>query len=110
MRVILFLFLFALIFCQIPVLTEQQKEERAKRRKRIQKEIADCILENNDISEELRTAIEQNPDEDLGKVVHKFLDINCGDREFIKDCRNKIFAKVKEELNGRRRIESVIHH
>ena len=50
--VLLFLVLIALVACQPP--HEFNREERMKRRKEFQKQLADCILKDESISAELK--------------------------------------------------------
>jgi oligoendopeptidase F len=102
MKVVLFLFLFALIVCP-PVPTEGEgQEERNERRKKFQQEITDCILKG-DISTELKTKLQENKDEDLRKTLHTFLSkLDSNDKEVIRKCRREIFGKLREELKTRR--------
>ena len=99
MRVVLFLFLFALIVCPLP---EGDQEDRTQRRKKFQQEITDCILKG-DISAELKTKLQGNKDEDLRKTLHTFLNkLDSNDREVIRKCRREIFGKLREEFRSRR--------
>ena len=100
MKGVLFLFLFALITCQFP--GGQFEEDRTQRRKKFQKEIAECILKG-DISTELKTKLQENKEEDLRNTLHMFLNkLDSNDREVIRQCRREIFGKLRESFRNKR--------
>ena len=70
MKKILIILLLALVACHPP---EINREERARRRKEFNKELADCILKGDSISVELKTQVENNKDDDLRKVLHLYM-------------------------------------
>ena len=101
MRVVfIFLVLIALVLCQPP--HEFNREERVKRRKEFQKQLADCILRSESISSELKKQIEDNKDDDLRKVLHLYVTkLDTNDREIIRKCRRELFGKMREMHRGR---------
>ena len=99
MKNVLLFILFALAICHPP---EFNKEERARRRKEFNKEMADCILKGGSISAELKTQIENNKDDDLRKILHLYMTkLDSNDREVIRNCRRELFSKMMEHHRGR---------
>ena len=98
--VLLFLVLIALVACQPP--HEFNREERMKRRKEFQKQLADCILKDESISADLKKKIEDNKDDDLRKVLHLYISkLDTNDREIIRKCRRELFSKMREIHRGK---------
>ena len=97
--VLVFLFLMALVVCPPP---EFNREERQKKRKQFQKDMADCILKNESASAELKKQVEDNKDDDLRKVLHLYITkLDLNDREIIRKCRRELFGKNREMHRGR---------
>ena len=97
--ILVFLFLMALVVCHPP---EFNREERQKRRKQFQKDIADCILKSESASADLKKQIEDNKDDDLRKVLHLYITkLDESDREIIRKCRRELFGKMREMHRGR---------
>ena len=97
--VLVFFVLLALVICHPP---EFNREERQKRRKEFQKELADCILKSESASADLKKQIEDNKDDDLRKVLHLFITkLDSNDREIIRKCRREIFGKIREMHRGK---------
>ena len=101
MRVVLvFLVLVALVLCNPP--HEFNREERIKRRKEFQTQLADCILKSESLSPELKKQIEDNKDDDLRKILHLYITkLDTNDREIIRKCRRELFGKMREMHRGR---------
>ena len=92
MKGVLLFVLLALVFSQPPLFNS---EERARRREKFNKEMADCILKADSISAELKTQIENNKDDDLRKVLHLYKSkLDTNDREIIRNCRREMFSKM----------------
>ena len=97
-NVLLFLLLIGLIICHPPF----DREERQKRRRQFQKEMADCIVKSDSVSAELKKQIEDNIDDDLRKVLHLYMTkLDSNDREIIRKCRRELFGKMREMHRGR---------
>ena len=100
--VLAFLVLITLALCQPPHDFEFNKEERMKKRKEFQTQLADCILKSESVSAELKKQIEDNKDDDLRKVLHLYMTkLDSNDREIIRDCRRQLFSKMREMHRGR---------
>ena len=96
MKIILvFLLLIVLVVCPLP---ESEREERKKKRKEFQKQVTQCILKSDEISEHLRKELEDNNDDgELRKVLHLFATkLNENDREVIRKCRREYFSKIRD--------------
>ena len=97
--VLVFLVLMALVFCPPP---EFNREERQKRKRDFQKQIAECILKTESLSADLKKQIEDNKDDDLRKVLHLYITkLDSNDREIIRKCRRELFGKMREMHRGR---------
>ena len=97
--VLVFLFLMALVVCH-PI--QFNREERQKKRKQFQKDMADCILKSESVSADLKKQIEDNKDDDLRKVLHLYITkLDSNDREIIRKCRRELFGKMREMHRGR---------
>ena len=100
--VLLFAFLLTLVICQHPDTHEGRMEERIQRRKKIQKEICDCLLKE-DISSELKSKLEENKDDDLRHTLHLFMNKeNTKDKELIRKCRREAFDKLRDLFKNRK--------
>ena len=96
--ILVFLFLMALVVCHPP---QFNREERQKKRKQFQKDMADCILKSESVSADLKKQIEDNKDDDLRKVLHLYITkLDSNDREIIRKCRRELFGKMREKLIG----------
>ena len=99
--VLLFVFLATLVMCQ-PDTHHAGHEERVERRKKIQKQITDCILKE-EISPELKTKLQENKEEDLRHTLHLFLNkLDTKDREVIRKCRREVFGQMREMFKNKR--------
>ena len=99
---LLFAILMAIAICHP---NDHFREERMKRRKEFQKELTNCIVTSEGLSQNLKKQIEDNKDEDLRKILHLYLDkLDANDREIIRKCRREVFSKVsqfhKERMGG----------
>ena len=105
--VLVFLVVLALVVCPHP---EFNREERLKKRKEFQKDLADCILKSEAASADLKKQIEDNKDDDLRKVLHLFTSkLDSNDREIIRKCRRELFGKIREMHRGRFHDRNVSH-
>ena len=85
--VLVFLLLMALIVCPPP---EFNREERQKRKRDFQKQIAECILKTESLSADLKKQIEDNKDDDLRKVLNlDTIKLDSNDREIVRKCRRE---------------------
>ena len=99
-KIIIFLIVISFIVCQP---SKDKIEEMRQRRKDDDKNIADCILKNENTSAELKKLIEENKDEDLIKVLHpRDHKLERGDLDIIRKCRKEIFDKRREEIRKKR--------
>ena len=95
---LVFLVLLALVFCQP---NEFSSEARRQRRQRFQKEMADCIVNTEGVSAELKKQVEDNKDDDLRKVLHLYITkLGTHDHEIIRKCRRELFGKMREMHKG----------
>ncbi len=94
--VLIFILLIVLIVCPPSVIN---REERHKRMYEIKKQMIECVLKNEYISEDLKTEIKGNNDNDLRKIFN-ISNLEEGDREIIRDCRTKFFEKKREAIEG----------
>ena len=93
MKTLLILFLIALVFCPY---VEHTKMERKRMRKQYEKEIFKCILEENEISSDLKKQLEYEEEEDFRKVVRdNFPSVSESDREVIRKCRREYYKKMR---------------
>ena len=94
---LIFLILIAFAICEI---TEERREEIKKRRREHDKYLAECLLKNDTISEELRKKLKESSDDDIRKALHPtrgehVLDKN--EREAIRKCRRDYLDKMREK-------------
>ncbi len=96
--VLIFLLVLAFVCCPPP---EFSKEDRRQRRHQFQKEMAECIVNSENVSADLKKQIEENKDDDLRKVLHLYVTkLDTNDREIIKKCRREMFGKMREMHKG----------
>lgn len=95
-NVLIFILLVVLIVCPPSAIN---REERYKRMHEIKKQMIECILKNEYISEDLKKEIEGNNDNDFRKIFN-ISNLKEGDREIIKDCRTQFFEKKREAIEG----------
>ena len=96
---LVFLVLMIFVVCPIP---QQSLEERMRRRREFQKNMANCIVNSEGVSAELKKKIEDNKDEDLRKILHLYLaKLDSSDREIIRKCRKTLFTKLRESFKDR---------
>jgi hypothetical protein len=99
---LLFIFLLSLAMCQHSDTHYGTTEERIQRRKKIQKEICECLLKE-DISSELKSKLEENKDQDLRHTLHLFMNKeNSKDKEIIRKCRREVFGKMRDLFKNRK--------
>ncbi len=99
---LLFIFLLSLAMCQHSDTHYGTTEERIQRRKKIQKEICECLLKE-DISSELKSKLEENKDQDLRHTLHLFMNKeNSKDKEIIRKCRREVFGKMRDMFRNRK--------
>ena len=97
--ILVFLVLMVLVVCHPP---KFNREEREKRRKEFQKQMAECILKSDSVSADLKKQIEDNKDDDLRKVLHLYLSkLDSNDRDIIRKCRRELFEKMREMRKSR---------
>ena len=103
MRIIFLFSLLILIECPYPPNYDGlAHEERFQRRKKLQKEVIDCVL-NKEISNELKIKLKENKDEDLRQMVHIFMNkISEKDKEVFRTCRREIFTKFRTIIKDKR--------
>ena len=95
---LIYLFLVTFVFCTKSDRIEKLKEQM----KNLEKKVAECILENEMASEDLKKRVKESKDGDLRKAFHPTdgkLDRN--DRLAITSCRKKFFDKLKEDNKER---------
>ena len=96
---LVFLVLMVFVVCPPP---HFNIEERMKRRREFQKNIANCIVNSEGVSAELKKKIEDNKDEDLRKILHLYIaKLDSSDREIIRKCRKELFTKMRESFKDR---------
>ena len=94
---LIFLFLIAFAICEI---TEERREEIRKRRREHDKYLAECLLKNDTISEDLRKKLKESSDDDIRKALHpargeRMLDKN--ERDAIRKCRREYLDIMREK-------------
>lgn len=96
MKTLLILFLIALVFCPY---VERTKMERKRMRKQYEKEIFKCILEENEISSDLKKQLEDEDEEDFRKVVREnFPSISESDLKSLENAEENIIKKCEHYL------------
>ena len=94
---LIFLILISFAICEI---SEERREEIRKRRREHDKYLAECLLKNDTISEDLRKKLKESSDEDIRKALHpargeRMLDKN--ERDAIRKCRREYLDKMREK-------------
>ena len=108
MKIIFFIFLLAFIVCQP---SEEKREEIRRRRKKHDRQIAECILKNENISADLKKLIEENKEENLMKALHpRDHKLERSDRDIIRNCRKEMFDKIREEHKRERERKNKNEH
>ena len=98
-NLLIFLVLMVFVVCPPP---HFNIEERIRRRKEFQKNMANCIVNSEGVSAELKKKIEDNKDEDLRKILHLYIaKLDSSDREIIRKCRKELFTKMRESFKDR---------
>ena len=96
---LVFLVLMVFVVCHPPHFNH---EERMRRRKEFQKNMADCIVNSEGVSAELKKKIEDNKGEDFRKILHLYIaKLDSSDREIIRKCRRELFSKMRESFKDR---------
>ena len=108
MKIIFFIFLLTFIVCQP---SEEKREEIRRRRKEHDRQIAECILKNENISTNLKKLIEENKEENLMKALHpRDHKLERSDRDIIRNCRKEMFDKMREEHKRERERKNKNEH
>ena len=98
-NLLVFLVLMVFVVCPPP---HFNIEERIRRRREFQKNMANCIVNSEGVSAELKKKIEDNKDEDLRKILHLYIaKLDSSDREIIRKCRKELFTKMRESFKDR---------
>ena len=98
-NLLVFLVLMVFVVCPPP---HFNIEERIRRRKEFQKNMANCIVNSEGVSAELKKKIEDNKDEDFRKILHLYIaKLDSSDREIIRKCRKELFTKMRESFKDR---------
>ena len=94
-NVLIILSLITLVVCQ-------EYKERHKKRIQYRKEIIDCVLNNENSSEELKNKIRKEKGEDYRKILHIFIaKLNLEDHEIIRKCKRMYFRKIRDMYKER---------
>ena len=103
---LIFLFLIVLVVCPYP---SYDREERIQKRKEFQNQLKECILKNDNISNDLKNQLQENKDDDLRKVLFtQFSKLEQSDREIIRKCRKEYYEKVR--FMNRERFQGRFNH
>ena len=102
-KTLLFLLLIVFAVCRpSDERREERREEMRRRRLEHDRIIAECILNNNKTSPELKKAVEENKDNLIRAIHPRDHRIEGDDRDVIRDCRKMVFEMRKEELKKER--------
>ena len=103
---LIFLFLIVLVVCPYP---SYDREERIQKRKEFQNQLKECILKNDNISNDLKNQLQENKDDDLRKILFtQFSKLEQSDREIIRKCRKEYYEKVR--FMNRERFQGRFNH
>ncbi len=94
---LIFLILIAFAICEI---SEERREEIRKRRREHDKFLAECLLKNDTISEELRKRLQESSDDDIRKALHSARgehSLDRNEREALRKCRRDYLDKMREK-------------
>ena len=99
---ILFLILILISYIVAPP-SESVREEIRRRRREREQPIIDCILKNESSSTELKNRINNNPDEDLIKLISpREFKYDRNDHDVIRYCRKQYVEKLREKHRERK--------
>ena len=104
MRIFSFIFLFVLVICPSPpgYNYEELEAKRREREKQINKEIRDCLLKS-EISTIFKEKIQENPDENLVKIlVENKKSLVKTDKKLYYKCRKERHLKYMEQFQTKR--------
>ena len=94
-NVVIFLVLIVLVVCPFPN-AERYREDRQRRRKEYEKQIIECIVGNEKVSQQLKNQLEENKHNDVREILREhFNKYDDSDREVIRKCRREYFNKMK---------------
>ena len=94
--ILIFLVLITFSFCHI---SQAKIEEMRKRRKEEMKLMVDCLLKNENTSEELKNAIRNSTEEDYIRAIHHSgHKLEKNDKEVIRLCRKEAIKARHEEF------------
>ena len=98
------LILFLILISFIVSLPSESIEEEIKRRRREHEQpIIDCILRNESSSTELKNRINNNPDQDLIKILSpREYKYDRNDHDIIRFCRRQYLDQLREKQRERR--------
>ncbi len=102
----IFIILIVLKFIACLLSKEEIEKLRVKRKER-DKNIAECILKSDIVSEDLKKKIKENEDKNLVRILHPHdhkLDKN--DQEVIRNCTKEVFLKEHRD-NERMNIDNL---
>ena len=103
---LIFLFLIVLVVCPYP---SYDRDERISKRKVFLNQLKECILKDENISNDLKNQLQENKDDDLRKVLFtQFSKLEQSDREIIRKCRKEYYEKVR--FMNRERFEGRFNH
>ena len=103
---LIFLFLIVLVVCPYP---SYDRDERIAKRKVFLNQLKECILKDENISNDLKNQLQENKDDDLRKVLFtQFSKLEQSDREIIRKCRKEYYEKVR--FMNRERFEGRFNH
>ena len=92
---VVFLVLIALVICPLPN-RGRFREDRQKRRKEYEKQIVDCIVNSERVSQELKSQLEENKNNDVREILSEhFNKFDDNDHEVIRKCRREYYTKIR---------------
>ena len=92
---VVFLVLMALVICPRPN-RGRFSEDRKKRRKEYEKQIVDCIINSARVSQELKSQLEENKNNDVREILREhFNKYDDNDHEVIRKCRREYYTKIR---------------
>ena len=94
-KILFFISILITIVCKP---SREKIEEFHNRRVEHDRQIAECILKNENISPDLKKLIEENKDKNIFRALHpKDHKLDKNDRDVIRNCRREMLEKLKEE-------------
>ena len=106
-KVLIFFILLSFILCQP---SEVKREERRRKQKEDDRQLAECILNNSQISPMLKNLIEENKDKDenlLKFILHMEHKLDQSDNDIIRNCRIELINKKTEERRQQEKRENL---